>query len=379
MLYAMGSIGFLGFLVWSWMASPYSDIRLTSKKEVYRILFRYKNNFAICWNDLKRYSTLNSKNLYRYIQSAGNLSLDLLYKYIQSASETTREISFNFNNFYNYYYLLFKDNKKEISKDWLIWFIGFVEGDGAIQTNSKNNQIRFVLTQKESHVLYLIHNKLGIGKVKHFPQGKSNNKNDFYRLIVEDISHILLLTYLFNGNLALNHRINQLSLWINILNNKLNKNIILINKPINITLEDPWLSGFTDAEGCFNVSITSNKRYKLNSVIKMRYILDQKDKIILSKIKDLFNLGKVTYRSETDGVYRYTITGIKALNKVINYFNIYPLYTKKNISYNKWNKIYNMILNKEHLTEKGLNDIRIIKKNININNSMSNKTGRIKV
>jgi hypothetical protein len=53
---------------------------------------------------------------------------------------------------------------------------------------------------------------LGIGTVRHFPQGKSGNKNDFYRLIVDDSSHILLLAFLFNGNLALTHRIQQLGL-----------------------------------------------------------------------------------------------------------------------------------------------------------------------
>jgi len=36
--------------------------------------------------------------------------------------------------------------------------------------------------------------------------------NDFYRLMVDDPSHILLLAYLFNGNLAMENRIKQLSL-----------------------------------------------------------------------------------------------------------------------------------------------------------------------
>lgn len=73
-------------------------------------------------------------------------------------------------------------------------------------------RVRFVLTQKESAILHYAQKKLGIGTVKHFPQGKSGNKNDFYRLIVDNPSHILLLAFLFNGNLALTHRIQQLSL-----------------------------------------------------------------------------------------------------------------------------------------------------------------------
>ena len=63
--------------------------------------------------------------------------------------------------------------------------------------------------------------------------------------------------YLFNGNLFLVHRINQLNNWI--LTIKLKKkckvNIEHINLRVDISLNDSWLSGFTDAEGCFNVSI----------------------------------------------------------------------------------------------------------------------------
>jgi hypothetical protein len=95
------------------------------------------------------------------------------------------------------------------------------------------------------------------------------------------------------------------------------------------------LSGFTDAEGCFSVSITKNIRYTLNHVIKMRYLLDQKDEIILNKIYELFKFGKVTLRSGTNNVYRYTATGFKPLNDVISYFKLFPLYTKKANSFEK--------------------------------------------
>lgn len=374
MLYAMGSIGLLGFLVWSWLlASPYSDIRL-----IY---------FAICWDSLVLINTLNSKKLISYTQSAGNMFLlsinntwrsqvyphkgyNINYRNIHSAPETTRETSFDLLKFRKYC----KDNNLlsllNISNNWLIWFIGFV--DGALQTYGNNKRLRFVLTQKEGDILYHIHNKLNIGIVKYFPPNLKYNKNGYYRLIVDNKYEILLLTYLFNGNLAINHRISQLSLWINVLNKYFDLNpILLINKPVLITLEDSWLSGFTDAEGCFNVSILKNNRYKLNNVVKIRYLLDQKDKLILNKIKNNFNLGKVTLRSNTNGVYRYT--GFKSMNLIITYFNKYPLLTKKSQSFNVWLNIYKKLLNKEHLTINGLNEIRKLQKQINANNSLINK------
>jgi hypothetical protein len=67
----------------------------------------------------------------------------------------------------------------------------------------------------------------------------------------------------------------------------------------------------------------------------MRYILDQKDNVILDKICQLFGFGKVTLRSGTEDVYRYTVTGFKVLNEVIAYFKVYPLQTKKALSLEK--------------------------------------------
>jgi hypothetical protein len=69
-----------------------------------------------------------------------------------------------------------------------------------------------VITQKESEILYHIQTVLGFGSVKHF--------TGFSRFIVDKQEDIIKLIHIFNGNLVLPHRINQLSLWIAILNSK---------------------------------------------------------------------------------------------------------------------------------------------------------------
>ena len=155
----MMSIGILGFIVWSLMASPYSDIRNLI-------------NLAVCWDSLVPINTLKGKSLISYTQSADNLSLHSLNDSKQSVSETTRETSFKFSAFRVYYNTLFK-NKCPLSDEWLTWFIGFAEGDGAIQTYDEGKRVRFVLTQKEKDILHKIQFKFNIGVVKHFPQGKS--------------------------------------------------------------------------------------------------------------------------------------------------------------------------------------------------------------
>lgn len=73
----------------------------------------------------------------------------------KSTSETTRGTSFNFET----YRKLSGLTPDKISDDWLAWFIGFAEGDGAIFTG-KDKRLRFVLTQKDISILKHIHEKL---------------------------------------------------------------------------------------------------------------------------------------------------------------------------------------------------------------------------
>lgn len=350
MVYAMMSIGLLGFIVWSQnkMALPYSDIWVI--------------NFAICWNSLVLLSTLNSKNLNNYTQSAGNQKL--------SSSETIREGYFSHcpldNNLKGG---ISKEGKyRDLDYNWLIWFIGFTEGDGALLTHK--NRLKFVLTQKESEILYHIQEKLGFGTVKHFTGG-------FSRFIVDAQKDIIKLVHIFNGNLVLPTRINQLSLWIAILNSKGLNQKPCIMKPVKITLSDAWLSGFTDAEGCFNVSIQKRIASKFCTRIILRFILDQKNaENLFTSIKNLLNYGSVSLRVKTNNVFRFTINSFEGLIQVKEYFLKFPLKTKKKQSFENWLIIQNMVLNKEHLDLEGLEKIKKIKKNINLNNSLTRKTGK---
>jgi hypothetical protein len=72
MVYAMFSIGILGFLVWSLtiMALLYCEVGVI--------------NLAICWNSLVLEDTFYSKNSSSYTQSAGNLKKNciLLQRFI---------------------------------------------------------------------------------------------------------------------------------------------------------------------------------------------------------------------------------------------------------------------------------------------------------
>lgn len=358
MVYAMISIGILGFIVWSYIQMALFFIK---------IIYFYEEviNFAICQNSSTLLSTLYSKNLNNttsggialvsyYTQPAGNLNNT-------GPLETTRETSFNFDLFFSKY-------QSDISYNWLVWFIGFTEGDGYI--GAYNNRLTFVITQKENIILKQIQKKLNMGSI-------CLTKNNIYRFTVNNESDILKLAYIFNGNFILRHRITQLYLWFSILDQKGLKIPEFNNKPLYPSLKNAWLSGFTDAEGCFNVQIYNRKDTNILSkrVIK-RFILDQNNFYNeFIHISNLFDSGFISLRPKTSHQFRLTITSYKALNRVITYFTNYPLKTQKIYNYNLWKECVNQVDNKEHLTSEGLNKIKKLKKQINLFNSLNKKIG----
>ena len=126
-------------------------------------------------------------------------------------------------------------------------------------------------------------------------------------------------------------------------------------------MNNAWLSGFTDAEGCFTSSVLTSKEGRTS--VTVRYVISQKDDKEFSI--DLANLinGYIIHIKSYNG-YNIVVNFSK-LSIILNYIKTYPLKTKKLISYNRWLKIYNLVKNKKHLTDEGLDVIRNLAKKIN--------------
>ncbi len=128
MVYAMFSIGVLGFIVWSQLVG---------------LLFCEEGliNSTVGWKDFTLLNTFYSSDVNNMVQSAGNFSM--MFFIVKGSSETIRGGSFDlFRRAYEKFYKL----KFEGSDDWLLWLVGFIEGDGAILENK--GRCRLVITQK---------------------------------------------------------------------------------------------------------------------------------------------------------------------------------------------------------------------------------------
>jgi hypothetical protein len=254
-------------------------------------------------------------------QSAGNQLINPL-----GSSETTREaITLD----------IFK---------W--WLIGFAEGNGHFGID-KSGYLVFKITQSsiDAQVLFYIKKSLGFGSVS--VQSTTNNTHQFR---VRDKDNLIKIINLFNGNLITKAKILQFKFFLQGFNAKYNTNIEFINSINKVSLDNAWLSGFTDAEGCFTCSAYLNKTTNKH-IVTVRYIISQKDDIEFSNhLANLIN-GYVSYLKSYQG-YNTVVNSTK-LSIIIKYINNFPLQTKKHISYIRWLKVHKLVINKEHLTTEG--------------------------
>lgn len=255
--------------------------------------------------------------------------------------------SFDFSTFYTMFSKFYPNSPKP-TQSFLEWLIGFTEGDGSFTVTSRGD-LQFVITQssKDVQVLYYILKNLNFGNV--VQQSKSNNT---HRFIVQDLRHILLICLIFNGNMVFFTRNAKFLIFLSVYNNKaLRMKLELITPIITSilpTLQDHWLAGFTDAEGCFNLSLlTNSKGYRL------RFILSQKweaNKIIFQHLYTILGVGNISPHSSPDN-WQYIVNGVKNTSSVIQYFDLHSLYSKKKESYNLWKKLRMQLINGDHLNK----------------------------
>lgn len=113
-------------------------------------------------------------------------------------------------------------------------------------------------------------------------------------------------------------------------------------------LDPSFVTGFCDAESCFQILIIKNPKFILGWSVRLVFSihLHAKDVGILYKLKEFFGVGNVTI----NGITAYfQVVAKKDLIKVINHFISYPLKSKKLIDFLLFKKAHDLILNNYHL------------------------------
>jgi len=295
--------------------------------------------------------------------------LYLDYKYRSRAPRGENEVGtkFNFKPFLTEWVKKYP-GKTEPTHSFLEWFIGFTEGEGSFIL-AKRGDLAFVVTQStlDIKVLNYIQSQLGFGKVI-----VQSSKHKTHRFVIQDTPNLNLICLLFNGNMVFPLRDARFKTFLSFFNEKRLRNNLSIIKPLDNlilpSLNDSWISGITDGEGCFTSSLLSN-----SSAFRIRYILTQKwaiNKSVLEHIQKLFLdqeksvKGAIVPHSEKD-VWEYRVNGVKNCEGLFAYFDRFPLITNKNRSYTTWKILHSRLKKGDHLNSLIRTELIELSKTIN--------------
>ena len=219
----------------------------------------------------------------------------------------------------------------------LQWLVGFAEGDGCWYADHTANRNMFIINQKDPTVLYKVREILGFGTIK--PYG------NHYRFVATSLKDTLQLIKLFNGNLVLEKTQKRFAAYLQIFNERPKvglsledrKPIPLLKREEPVTLNEGWLAGFIDAEGCFNAYLTT-QNYR-TAKIYLRFTLVQKgEKKIFDHLGNLLGASSI-YHEEPKDAYRLQVLYENILQKLLAYLQKFPLYSIKNLSKQRFEKL----------------------------------------
>lgn len=133
------------------------------------------------------------------------------------------------------------------------------------------------------------------------------------------------------------------------------------------TVDPSWLAGFSSGDGCFLVKIVKSSTHKLGARVQLRFTITQhsRDAELLKCFVNSFGCGKYYFREGQDAGDFFIEKYSDIVEKVIPFFDKYPIMGVKALDYANFKAVAEIMRNKEHLTEAGLDNIRKIKAEMN--------------
>jgi hypothetical protein len=361
MVYAMMSIGVLGFVVWSHhMYSVGLDVDTESVSLIMVTLL------IIIWLFAGNFIKRKSPPAFRAVGIIFNFNLIYnLYKLLwlndkQSADnslvlckDNNAEAVFDFDKNLISDDLLLSDHlekhrKPETLEELGYYLAGLIEGDGYIG----DSRIEIAFHMDDISSAYYIKKRIGYGSVLYL-RGKNS-----VRYVLRHKTGLDKVFNMINGKLLACYKINQL------IKHKYGEiyNKTVLPEADFCLLSNHWLAGFSDADGSFGIFINKSKTHVTGFNIILPFRLKQKYPELLYLVKRA--LGGNVYKFN-DNMYSYSSTNFKVAYNVANYFDKFHLLNaSKFINYLKWRKAYRIIQRKKHLSPQGVIKIRKLKENL---------------
>ena len=271
-------------------------------------------------------------------QSAGNFSIGTkatastknTYNKISSLTKITEHVP--------------NHNSNLTDQEFGYFLAGLIEGDGCFGLN----QLHIVFSERDISLAYLIKKRIGFGNIYKIKDKKA------VRYICKNKIGLSIILSLINGKFVSRFKYEQLI--------KHNFNRILnfeILPPSNtISLDNFWLAGFTQADGCFYISIVKSKTHKTGFIVRLEFSIKQNDVLPLKLLYSKLIMGNLSQYSS--GIWCYKSTGYKTAALLIDYFDRFNLFAGKYVDYLKFRKVYIMITEGKHLEKKGILKIKSI-------------------
>src|SRR5271170_4644750 len=147
-----------------------------------------------------------------------------------------------------------------------------------------------------------------------------------------------------------------------IINKNLNKELavsaILYKESKDLKLKPWYITGLTDGEGSFQITIQDMKGKGLTGfkpflefkITQKKYSLE-----LLLKVKEFFKCGRISVDNSKTETLKYVVTDINdIISKIIPHFDKYNLKTSKYLNYVDFKEGALLLSNKEHYTLLGI-------------------------
>jgi hypothetical protein len=129
---------------------------------------------------------------------------------------------------------------------------------------------------------------------------------------------------------------------------------------------NPWfITEFSDAEASFIISMYRDEKSKTGWRVTPNFSIHIhiKDIILLESIRNTLGVGKVRKNSSSSVVFR--VDNIQEIQVIVDHFTRYPLIGFKVSDFLLFKQCYDLIKQKQHLTQEGLRKIVALKCNLN--------------